>query len=305
VSRLTDILEKNFPKYDVTMKIMFVVKHSMLRKMLNVPTGQDMPQEFPDFEQSKIDAMVFAESKIYHIEFQSWNDPTMPKRMLDYRNSIGKWYKRVQRKTVSDVIQTVLYIGTPDILMKRELKGTGLDFSFALHDIREFGPDWGKKLKTSQRPLNWILALMCVREIPGDHIWRSVAEGIKTHVGPQAILPLPAILLVAATLRNVSLQLREEIVRMFSLNVQNDPLFKEVYVQGNERAAKKELLMLVEDGLDAREITLADEQRIAIVDLEIGELRQLAGMMTRMASKDKIIATLPKIEETKDNGMDF
>jgi hypothetical protein len=286
------------------MKIMFVVKHSMLRKILKVPPGQDMPQEFPDFEQTKIDAMVFANTKIYHVEFQAWNDPNIPKRMLDYRNSIAKWYKRVQKKTVSDVIQTVLYIGTPDLSMKRELKGTGLDFSFALHDIREFGPDWGSKLKTSQRPLNWILALMCLREPPSGDLWKLMAQGIKTYQGPQTNLPLPAILLVAATLRNVDYELRQEIVNMFSMNVQNDPLFNEVYQQGSERAAKWELLTLVEDGLDAREIFLTDEQREAVVDLDISELRDLAGRMMRLASKDEILAKLPIVEETKDNGMD-
>lgn len=285
---------------------MFVVKHSMLRKMLHVPPGQDMPQEFPDFEQTRIDAMVFAKTKIYHIEFQAWNDPNMPKRMLDYRNSIVKWHKRVQRKKVSDVIQKVLYVGTSDLSMKNELRGTGLEFSFELHDIRDFGPTWGRRLTTSLRPLNWILALMCLSKSPEDATWRQIAEGIKRYAGPQAVLPLPAILLVAATLRNVDIQLREEIVRMFSMNVQHDPLFNEVYAQGNERAVKAEFLTLIEDGLNDRVIEVNEEQREAIVDLGIGKLREIArAMVMRSVTNEQILTLLPAVENKNDNGLGF
>lgn len=305
MSKLIEILDKNFPKYDVTLKIMFVVKHSALRKILRIPFGQDLPQEFPDFEQTRVDALVFSNTKIFHVEFQAWNDPNMPRRMLDYRSSMLKWYRRIRRKRVSDIIQKVLYVGTPVMSMRNELNGSGLNFSYALHDIREFGPSWGRKLEMSRKPLNWILGLMCMQSVTAD-MWTEIAFRIRAYNGSQSMLPLPAILLVAATLRNVDYKLREEIVNMFSMNVENDPLFREVYLRGNERATKVALLKSIEEGLSARKIELTDLQNEAVVNLQISELLALTMTMMRpSASDDEIFAHFPSEDNENEKGMNI
>lgn len=307
MSRLLEILDKNFPKFDVTMKIMFAVQNSYLRKMLNIPLGHDLPLGFPDFEQTEVDALVRRNGKIFHVEFQSWNDGRMVFRMLDYRNSIYRHYRKEGRRTVTpDVVQTVVYIGSPPMRMESELKGTKLDFSYSLHDIREFWSDWRNRLVRSRLPLNWILALIC-SDVEDESMWKKISQGVRGHLdanGVQSDIALPAVLLVAATLRNMSDDFRREIINMFTMNVENDPLFREIYEQGNARAAKARLLRMIGIGLDTRAIELDDMQNEELAGWMVEELDALADAMMAMISDEKLHAWLPKRAPTEDNSHD-
>lgn len=304
MSRLLDILDKNFPKFDVTMKIMFTVRHSYLREMLGIPSGHDLPLGFPDFEQTEVDALVRRNGKIFHVEFQSWNDSNMLLRMFSYRNSIYRHYKKSGRRRNTPIVeQSVVYIGSPPMNMEKEIHAPQIDYCYALHDIRSFWKDWSDRLKRSTLPLNWVLAMVCSNSTD-ETIWRAAAQGIQVHLddrGSQSDLPLPAVLLVAATLRNMSDDFRRELISMFTMSVENDPLFKEIYLQGNDRASRARLLRLIGIGLDLREIQLDDEQNEKLVSWKVEDLDALGDAMMAGASADEIRSWLPKPSPTKGN----
>ena len=304
MSRLLEILDKNFPKFDVTMKIMFVVQNSYLRKILEIPLGHDLPLGFPDFEQTEVDALVRRNGTIFHVEFQSWNDPRMPFRMLDYRNSIHQHFGKVGKRTVTpDVVQKVVYVGSPAMRMPREIKHTGLCFSYSLHDVREFRSGWRNRLLRSRRPLDWILAAICSND-KDELKWRNVAELVRVHIGENGIqsnLALPAVLLVAATLRNMSDEFRKGIINMFTMNIENDPLFREIYDQGNTRGAKARLLRMIGIGLDSREIELDERQNEELAGWKVEDLDELADAMMAMIPDQEILALLPKRVLTSGN----
>ncbi|KQW55107.1 hypothetical protein ASD03_21475 [Ensifer sp. Root127] len=304
---MLEILDKNFPKFDVTMKIMFAVQNSYLRQMLDIPLGHDLPPGFPDFEQTEVDALVRRNGKIFHVEFQSWNDSRMVFRMLDYRNSIYRHYRKQGRRTVTpDIVQMVVYIGSPPMRMESELQGTKLDFSYSLHDIREFWFSWRNRLVRSRLPLNWILALIC-SDAEDETMWKRSTQAIRDHLdtnGGQSDLPLPAVLLVAATLRNMSDDFRREIISMFTMNIENDPLFREIYEQGNARAAKVRLLRMIGIGLDTRAIELDDTQNEELAGWRVEDLDALADAMMAMISNERLLAWLPRRAPTEDNSHD-
>lgn len=308
MSRLLEIMDKNFPKFDVTMKIMFAVKNSYLREMLEIPLGHDLPLGFSDFEQTEVDALVRRKGAIYHVEFQSWNDPKMEYRMFDYRNSIYRHYSRRGKRTVKpDVVQTVVYIGSPNMRMEKGLKGTNLDYSYYLHDIRSFWSDWRQRLINSTLPLNWILGLVCSDDRAEDK-WRPIVQGVRDHLGKngkQAHLALPAVLLVAATLRNMSESFRREIVNMFTMSVENDPIFREIYEQGNDRATRRLLLRIIGIGLEARKVALDEKQSEELASWKVEALNELADAMAGMdLSVAELRSWLPKPEPVQEKDSD-
>lgn len=304
MSRLLEILDKNFPKFDVTMKIMFTVRHSYLRDMLGIPSGHDLPLGFPDFEQTEVDALVRRNGKIFHVEFQSWNDPNMLLRMFSYRNSIYRHYKKSgMRRITPDVEQSVVYIGSPPMNMEKEIHAPQIDYCYALHDIRSFWENWSDRLKRSSLPLNWVLAMVCSNSTD-EGIWRAIAQNIQAHLndrGNQSDLPLPAVLLVAATLRNMSIGFRRELISMFTMNVENDPLFRDIYLQGNDRDARARILRLIGIGLDRCKIQLDDGQNEELVGWRVEDLDALGDAMMAGASAEEIRSWLPKPSPTKGN----
>ena len=60
--------------------------------MLDIPAGRELPLAFASFDQTEVDALVEKNDRIFHVEFQIWNDETIRYRMLDYRNSLYKSY---------------------------------------------------------------------------------------------------------------------------------------------------------------------------------------------------------------------
>lgn len=91
---------------------------------------------------------------------------------------------------------------------------------------------------------------------------------------------------------------------MFTMNIENDPLFREIYEQGNARAAKVRLLRMIGIGLDTRAIELDDTQNEELAGWRVEDLDALADAMMAMISNERLLAWLPRRAPTEDNSHD-
>ncbi len=88
---------------------------------------------------------------------------------------------------------------------------------------------------------------------------------------------------------------------MFTMNIENDPLFREIYDQGNTRGAKARLLRMIGIGLDSREIELDERQNEELAGWKVEDLDELADAMMAMIPDQEILALLPKRVLTSGN----
>gem|GEM_PF-6252693 len=301
MGRLLEILYKNFPKYDIMMKIFFVFEHSSLSNLMGLPQGYALSNEFPSFEQSRVDALIRAENTIYHVEFQTANHPQMHIRMLDYRNSIIKWYVSAGNNSYLDVKQEVLYIGNELLTMKNGILQSGLSFQFGLRDVRSFKYQ-SARLNSSQLPLDWILSLL-VQENTENADWLYIASRVEQYLRESEsydYLSLPACLLVAATLRRVDDDTRQRIMNMFSLDIKNDKLLRKIYDRGASFGARELLLRLIESWLVSNSIELPEDDLQYVARLPEEELEALVNQMTTGEDKEYIISLLC-LSQTRNN----
>lgn len=244
--------------------------------MLGVPEGIDLNTEFPDFNATRVDALVWSDGCVHHVEFQSWNDPAMPLRMLDYFNSIVKYIPSVGGENRRDISQRVLYVGTPTISMESSLSVGQSSLVYELNDIREFENEYADLLEASERPLDWIVAYLCRNTTPDAQAWRNLAHHVLDHLrseGCQSHLALAACLLVAATLRRIDIGVRREIVEMFKMSIENDPLLRSIYDQAIDYGVKADYLELIEEALAANEVELSEPEKAALVSQRSDVLR--------------------------------
>lgn len=277
MSELLDILDRNFPKYDIVFKSLFVVHHSMLREMLNIPCGRELPLGLGGFGQTEVDALVLSDESIFHVEFQSWNDARMQYRMLDYFNSILQNSEYCDSKEGVSIRQSVLYVGYPAMNMTSHILQPGMDYRYDLSDVREYGREWSERLSASPRPLDWILSFVCRPSPPDEQQWIGLAARIlaySQHRTRRHRLPLPAVLLIAATLRRISRTTRLDIINMFRMKL-DDPLFKDIYDQAVERTRKEERLPEIEEALIYHNIHLEDDEKEELVALTAEKIKSL------------------------------
>ncbi len=264
-----------------------------------------MPLAFASFDQTEVDALVEKNDRIFHVEFQIWNDETIRYRMLDYRNSLYKSYFMKKSRKPRSIIQKVLYVGFDPMKMGRAIEDENFAYSFSLADIREFEEDWRHRLKNSRLPLNWILAELCSNDSE-EAVWHSLAERIAKHLsqnGCQCSLPLASILLVAATLRRVSKETRVGFIKMFRLNVGNDPILKQIYDGGVAFEKRDILTRAVVIGLEARNLDINAHREKILSEMDLDELEQVMMSMVAGHGADEIMTLFPEGTFATSNGI--
>lgn len=91
--------------------------------------------ELPKMSMQYADLLAETTSgRLWHIELQSWNDPAMPARMLEYAARVYWKFKRLPR-------QAVLYVGRDPLRMDDGVAGEGLSFRYHLVSASDRDPE--------------------------------------------------------------------------------------------------------------------------------------------------------------------
>ncbi len=159
------------PSKDIALKDIFEeVPHRLSKILAPAPIKELLPTNFPSTE-LRVDFLARLEDdSILHIEFQSFNDPNMPFRMLRYYLAI------LERYPSSPIKQLLVYVGNRKLRMKSRLRIRNLTFSYEILDIRQIDC---KLLLESPDPMDRLLACLCKVE---DEVY-LIEKLIKTMEG--------------------------------------------------------------------------------------------------------------------------
>ncbi len=156
---------------DIALKDIFEeIPHRLSKILAPAPIKELLPTNFPSTE-LRVDFLARLEDEsILHIEFQSFNDPNMPFRMLRYYIAI------LERYPSSPIKQLLVYVGNRKLRMKSRLRLGNLSFSYEMIDIRQIDC---KVLLESPDPMDRLLACLCKVE---DEVY-LIEKLIKTMEG--------------------------------------------------------------------------------------------------------------------------
>src|SRR5713226_3007184 len=118
--------------YDTILKTLFQSSGLLLLELLtDAPIREWINVEIPKTQMNKLDLVAWlADGRLYHLEFQSGNDPNMDWRMLEYYFLLWKRYG-VQP------VQQVIYVGARPMTMNAGIRHETLTFGYRAIDIRE------------------------------------------------------------------------------------------------------------------------------------------------------------------------
>ncbi len=138
---------------DIALKDIFEEIPQRLSKILApAPIKELLPTNFPSTE-LRVDFLARLEDEsVLHIEFQSFNDPNMPFRMLRYYLAIWERYPNTPIK------QLLVYVGNRKLRMKSKLRLRNLTFSYEILDIKQIDC---RVLLESPDPMDRLLACLC------------------------------------------------------------------------------------------------------------------------------------------------
>ncbi len=159
------------PSKDIALKDIFEeIPHRLSKILAPAPIKELLPTNFPSTE-LRVDFLARLEDdSILHIEFQSFNDPNMPFRMLRYYLAIWERYPS------SPIKQLLVYVGNRKLRMKSRLRIRNLTFSYEILDIRQIDC---RVLLESPDPMDRLLACLCKVE---DEVY-LIEKLIKTMEG--------------------------------------------------------------------------------------------------------------------------
>ena len=141
------------PSKDITIRDIFEeIPHRLSKILAPAPIKELLPTNFPSTE-LRVDFLARLEDEsVLHIEFQSFNDPNMPFRMLRYYLAIWERYPS------SPIKQLLVYVGNRKLRMKSRLRLRNLSFSYEMLDIRQIDC---RVLLESPDPMDRLLACLC------------------------------------------------------------------------------------------------------------------------------------------------
>ena len=147
------------PSKDIALKDIFEeIPHRLSKILAPAPIKELLPST-----ELRVDFLARLEDdSILHIEFQSFNDPNMPFRMLRYYLAIWERYPN------NPIKQLLVYVGNRKLRMKSRLKLRNLSFSYEILDIRQIDC---RVLLESPDPMDRLLACLCkVEDLSLIHI---------------------------------------------------------------------------------------------------------------------------------------
>ena len=257
---------------DIALKDIFEeIPHRLSKILAPAPIKELLPTNFPSTE-LRVDFLARLEDEsILHIEFQSFNDPNMPFRMLRYYLAIWERYPN------SPIKQLLVYVGNRKLRMKSRLRLRNLSFSYEMIDIRQIDC---RVLLESPDPMDRLLACLCKVEDEAYLIEKLIKtmEGMNEEERKDYLLKA----LTLTELRpNLRIRLTEEVkhmpivVRPEDIKLPKKKLRKDIlYRLGLEEGKKEGEIIGIEKG---KKIGLEEGFLKALQDIVLTLIRSRLG----------------------------
>ncbi len=234
---------------DIVLKDIFEEVPYRFSKLLSpAPIKELLPTNLPSTE-LRVDFLAKLEDEsILHMEFQSFNDPTMPWRMLRYYTAIAEKYQ------THNIKQLVVYVGNEKLRMKSSLRIKNLVFKYEILDIRQIDC---KILLESQDPVDRIMACLCKVEDEGYLIEKLVEtlEGMEEEQRKDYIMKLLTLtelrpklrIRLSEEVRHMPIVVRPEDIRLPKRKLRKDILYRLGLEEGKQIGHEEGFLKALQD----------------------------------------------------------
>ncbi len=219
------------------------------------------------------------DDSILHIEFQSFNDPNMPFRMLRYYIAI------LERYPNSPIKQLLVYVGNRKLRMKSRLRLRNLSFSYEILDIRQIDC---KVLLESPDPMDRLLACLCKVEDEAYLIEKLIKtmEGMNEEERKDYLLKALTLtelrpnlrIRLTEEVRHMPIVVRPEDVRLPKRKLKKDILYRLGLEEGKQIGLEEGKQIGLEEGRKEGEIIgiekgllkSAQDMVVAIIEGKLG-----------------------------------
>ncbi|MFN7933549.1 MAG: hypothetical protein U0R19_09490 [Bryobacteraceae bacterium] len=213
-------------RFDEAIKEILQSTHLRLLEHLSGSTVRNwLNVELPQTRMRRIDLLAdLANGQLFHLELQTRNDPSIGRRLLEYRLLIEDALHREPE-------QMVLYVGWEPLRMPNALDRRNLHFEYSLVDIRDLDP---KDLASSDRMEDRILSILFGRA-DAKPAAIAILHEISHMKHPERGDAL-AKLLVTSGLRQLQDDLHYEVANMPLLSdILENPFLQDWFKQGEAK----------------------------------------------------------------------
>ena len=204
----------------------------------------------PKVKDKRADLIVLLEDKsIFHLEIQTFNDSNMAYRMLEYFFLIKEKYHN------ENIFQMVLYVGDKKLKMQNNINLKNLKFNYSLKNIKEINCE---EMINSDDLDDKILAVLCNIKNEDKYLNNILQILLKLDYNKRKdyILKLLSLSRYRPKINDKLLNLIKEEVMPITIELKNDPYFKQGLQQGlQEGELKGKITILKELGLSEKEIS--------------------------------------------------
>jgi len=299
---------------DITLKDIFEEIPQRLSKILApAPIKELLPTNFPSTE-LRVDFLARLEDEsILHIEFQSFNDPNMPFRMLRYYLAI------LERYPNSPIKQLLVYVGNRKLRMKSRLRLRNLSFSYEILDIRQIDC---KVLLESPDPMDRLLACLCKVEDEAYLIEKLIKTMESMNEEERKDYLLKALTLtelrpnlrirLTEEVRHMPIVVRPEDIRLPKRKLKKDILYRLGLEEGKqiglEEGRKEGEVIGIEKGkhigLKEGLLKSAQEMLIAIIEGKLGYVpEEIANRIREIKDVEFLRSLAKKLVSTSEDFM--
>jgi len=275
--------------YDRTLRDLFQdIPKGLVKLLSNKEAVEFLETKFPKVEEKEADLVVKLEDDtIFHLEIQSTDDKTMPKRMLQYALLIENIHGQFP-------LQSVLYIGEKEIEIKNSIKTEHINYQFDVKNIKEI--DCSVLIESEDINDN-ILAILC--KIDDFNLFftklRSKLMNTEESKRKNYLKKFFYLMRLRPKLYEKIKELKKEEKTMpIIIEKEKDPLYVEGLEKGIEKGIEKGMEKGMEKGIDIEKINLAknllintkmDIEKIAfLTELDI---KRVKGIKTNLEKGNK------------------
>ncbi|PMP60835.1 MAG: hypothetical protein C0198_05605 [Sulfurihydrogenibium sp.] len=276
-------MEEKQPTLDLAIRDLFKeIPQGFLKALTNKQATKFITISLTDVDIRPDFVVELEDTNILHVEFQSFNDQSMPFRMLIYKALLKSKFKD---KTIS---QVVLYIGEEKLRMANSIEDDGLKFWYKLVDVRDIPCQY---LMESENLADKILACLCDVKDPRNYLIRIFTELLKLpdHDRKRYEKLLKSLLKKRKLLIQTFIKLQEESAMPISFTweeIVSDPFFKKGLEEGKLEEAREALLEDIETKYD--KIPEGIKDKVEKIN-DIQKLKELRKSVIKSNSLDEVI----------------
>jgi len=221
----------------ISKEILKNIAKDISRHILNIEISEDMElidKEFTRIEKRDADLIFKNGNEIIHIEIQNNNHKQMHQRMLRYLSDILFEYENLEVK------QYLLYIGERQCNMKNSINKDGLDYSYAIIDMKNISCE---ELLQSNNPSAVVLSILCdFKERDKQLVVNTILRRLKELSTEQEFRNYLRMVSILSTNRNLKDKVKEGMNNMLKIDIEQTPL----YEIGFEKATFENAIVMIE-----------------------------------------------------------